>query len=135
MCLFICCNFDINSVLLFKTLFWLAHAIINFSVRQRSYLLVPQVHGVAYAVILHFTLNSIPLRFNCQICFKSSVFVFIILIPKRICVIVVPILELSIGCAIIYVCFILFDNTSSVNNARFQATASKWTIVFISAIA
>ena len=30
---------------------------------------------------------------------------------------------------------VLLDNISSVNNARFQATASKWTIVFISAIA
>ena len=55
------------------------------------------------------------------------------MIPKQICVIVVPILELSIRCAI-NMCLILLDNISSVNNPYFQATASKWTAVFISAI-
>ena len=62
-------------------------------------------------------------------------FVFIIFIPKWICVIVVLILELSIRCSIIYRSFILLDNISCVNNARFQTIASKWTAVFISAIA
>ena len=69
MYLFLC----INSVLLFKRLFWLVRAIMYFSVRQRSYLLVPHLYGVAYAAVLHFRLNSILSRFNCQICFESSV--------------------------------------------------------------
>ena len=73
MFLFLCRHFDINSVLLFKRLFWLARAIMYFSVRQRSHLLVPHLYGVAYAAMLYFRLNSVPLGFNGQICFESSV--------------------------------------------------------------
>ena len=135
MYLVLCRRFNINLVLLFRRLFWLACAIMHSSVRQRLHFLVSHLYGVAYVAMLHFRLNSVPLRFMWQICFESSVFFLIILIPKRTCVIVVPILELSIKCAIIYLCFILLDNISSVNNARFQAIASKWTIVFISATA
>ena len=72
--LFLCRHFDINSVLSFKSLFWLASTIMYFSVRQRSHLLAPHLYGVAYAAILQFRLNSILLRFNYQICFESSVF-------------------------------------------------------------
>ena len=54
MYLFLCRHFDINSVLLFKRLFCLGRAIMYFSVRQRSHLLVPRLYGAAYAAILHF---------------------------------------------------------------------------------
>ena len=134
MYLLLCHHFDINMVLLFKRLFWLACAIVYSSLRQRSNLHVPHLYGAAYTAILHFRFNLIPLHCNCQTFWEFS-FVFIILIPNQICVIVVPILELSIRYVIIYVCFILHDNISSLNNARFQATASKWKIAFISAIA
>ena len=73
MYLFLCRHFDINLVLLFKRLIWLALAEMYFSVRQRSHLLVPHLYGVAYTAMLQFRLNSVPLRFNCQICFESSV--------------------------------------------------------------
>ena len=46
--------------------------------------------------------------------FSEFSFAFIILVPKWICVTVVSILELSIRCSIIFMCFILFDNFSSV---------------------
>ena len=52
MYLFLCRHFDINLVLLFKRLFWLAHAMMYFSVRPRSHLLVPHHYGVAYAAML-----------------------------------------------------------------------------------
>ena len=65
-------NFDINSILLFKRLFWLARAILYFPVRQGSHLLVPHLYGVAYTAMLHFRLNSVPLRFKCQIYFESN---------------------------------------------------------------
>ena len=73
MYLFLCRHFDINSVLLCKRLFWLAHAIMYFSVRQKLHLLASHLYGVAYAAILHFRLNLVPLCFNCQICFENSV--------------------------------------------------------------
>ena len=73
MYLFPCWRFDINSVLLFNKLFWLARAIMYFSVRQSKFL-VPHLYGVAYAAVLHFRLKSVSLRFNCQICFESSCF-------------------------------------------------------------
>ena len=72
MYLFLYRNFDINSILLFKRLLWLARAIMYLPVRQRSHLLVPHLYGVAYTVMLHFRLNSVPLRFKCQICFESN---------------------------------------------------------------
>ena len=68
-----CWRFDINLVLLFNRLFWLARAIMYFSVRQSKFL-VPHLYGVAYAAVLHFRLKSVSLRFNCQICFESSCF-------------------------------------------------------------
>ena len=45
MYLFLCRHFDINLTLLFKRLFGLACAIMYFSVRQRSHLLVPHLYG------------------------------------------------------------------------------------------
>ena len=69
--LFQCRHFDINSIILFKRLFSLARAVMYFSVRQKSDLLVPHLYGVAHAAILHFRLNSIPLRFSYQISFES----------------------------------------------------------------
>ena len=71
--LFLCRHFDINSVFLFKMLIWLACGFRYFSFRQSPPLLVPHLHGIAYAAMLHFRLESVPLRFNCQICFESSV--------------------------------------------------------------
>ena len=73
MYLFPCWRFDINSVLLFNKSFWLARAIMYFSVRQSKFL-VPHLYGVAYAAVLHFRLKSVSLRFDCQICFESSCF-------------------------------------------------------------
>ena len=43
------------------------------SLRQSSHLLVPHLYGVAYTAMLHLRLRSIPLCFNSQICFESSV--------------------------------------------------------------
>ena len=70
---FLCRHFDISLVLLFKRLFLLPCAMMYFSVTKRSHLLVPHLYGVAYAAMLHFRLNSVPLHFNCQICFEGSV--------------------------------------------------------------
>ena len=75
MYLFLCRHFDINSVLLFKRLFWLARAMMYFSVRQRSQFLVPHLYGVAYAAMFHFRLNSVPLTakyvLRVQFCFRN----------------------------------------------------------------
>ena len=57
MYLFLCRHFDINSVLLFKRLFWLARAMMYSFVKQRPHLLVPHLYGVAYAAMFHFRLN------------------------------------------------------------------------------
>ena len=57
MYLFLCRHFDINSVLLFKRLSWLARAMMYSSVKQRPHVLVPQLYGVAYAAMFHFRLN------------------------------------------------------------------------------
>ena len=47
MYLFLWRHFDINSVLLFKRFFCSARAIMYFSVKQRSHLLVPHLYGEA----------------------------------------------------------------------------------------
>ena len=52
--LLLCLHFDISSVLLFNTTFGSARAIIMFSVRYKSHLLVPHLYRDAYDSILHF---------------------------------------------------------------------------------
>ena len=47
MYLFLWRHFDINSVFLFKKFFCSASAIMYFSVKQRSHLLVPHLYGEA----------------------------------------------------------------------------------------
>ena len=47
MYIFLWRHFDINSVLLFKSFFCSACAIMYFSVKQRSHLLVPHLYGEA----------------------------------------------------------------------------------------
>ena len=47
-------HFDISSVLLFNRTFGSARAIIIFSVRHKSHLLVPHLYRDAYDFILHF---------------------------------------------------------------------------------
>ena len=47
MYLFLWRQFDIDSVLLFKRFFCSARAIMYFSVKQRSHLLVPHLYGEA----------------------------------------------------------------------------------------
>ena len=52
--LLLCQHFDISSVLLFNRTFGSARAIIIFSVRHKSHLLVPHLYRDAYDFILHF---------------------------------------------------------------------------------
>ena len=52
--LLLCRHFDISSVLLFNRTFGSARAIIIFSVRHKSHLLVPHLYRDAYDFILHF---------------------------------------------------------------------------------
>ena len=70
MYLFLCPHFNVNPVLLFNRSFWLACAMMYFSVRQRSHLLMAHLFGVAFAVMPYFRLNAVSLRFNCQICLR-----------------------------------------------------------------
>ena len=52
--LLLCRHLDISSVLLFNRTFGSARAIIIFSVRHKSHLLVPHLYWDAYDSILHF---------------------------------------------------------------------------------
>ena len=52
--LLLCRHLDISSVLLFNRTFVCARAIIIFSVRHKSHLLVPHLYRNAYDFILHF---------------------------------------------------------------------------------
>ena len=74
--LFLCRHFETNSPLELRRVLGSALAMMSFSVRQRSHLLVPVLYGELVAAIDHDMLYSLFLFLSSQMCSASSVSVF-----------------------------------------------------------
>ena len=70
--LLLCRHFGISAVLLFNRFFESVRAIIIFSVKYKSHLLVPHLYQDVYDFILHFRWYSVPFPFNTQRYLDSS---------------------------------------------------------------